>query len=559
MSKEPKRNVYVGHRYVPKIMDEWDKTISYEGLSIVTYQGTSYTSKKRVPVGIDILNEEYWAVTGNYNAQVETYRKEVKDMGEKVNNKMDETIAHVDESLTQVNNQLGENTNEIEHVKHRFTNVKNSDGAITHMLNVGLTYAQNTEFVYGNSNVLNSSDPTRRGVRNQSGKWEIDCSAFINALLQDIPFNKSAYVNQGYNYPSNRGYKFTEDDSYSGGRLLAHDLAKYAYDRGWTFEPNEDYSNIEVGDMLLFANNPVEHFWRGIGHIGVVTDIQLNKEKAGVVSFETLESSGTNYAVDYVRRNSSTLPYANMILVARFPLPDVSTVKKVIADEPLLQLDTGVWSKSLVSNERLEELKMYTIEFDFTSEDPENYPQLRHYVNGTLETVYSFTSYQANYTDGYHFKLHFWFNRGSKTSSNNILLYHLKSGSSAATFKNVKLYEGVISSFDTPSITTGRKTNNSNGESIYLPDGTLICKNRISFTDGTEIEEGNLFKSEIKKWTFPASFIDIPFVTIEPGISFKWGSVTSTVSPDDVNYIIFSTRQDDQPFNVNMLAVGRWK
>ena len=57
MSKEPKRNVYVGHRYVPLIMDEWDKSISYEGLSIVTYKGGSYTSKKHVPVGIDINNE----------------------------------------------------------------------------------------------------------------------------------------------------------------------------------------------------------------------------------------------------------------------------------------------------------------------------------------------------------------------------------------------------------------------------------------------------------------------------------------------------------------------
>ena len=77
---EPNRNVYVGHRYVPKIFGEWDKQNQYEGLSIVTHQGNSYTSKKRVPVGIDILNEEYWVVTGNYNAQVEEYRKEVKDL-----------------------------------------------------------------------------------------------------------------------------------------------------------------------------------------------------------------------------------------------------------------------------------------------------------------------------------------------------------------------------------------------------------------------------------------------------------------------------------------------
>ena len=36
---------YVGARYVPKIMGEWDKNIPYEALSIVTYKGHSFTSK----------------------------------------------------------------------------------------------------------------------------------------------------------------------------------------------------------------------------------------------------------------------------------------------------------------------------------------------------------------------------------------------------------------------------------------------------------------------------------------------------------------------------------
>src|SRR5699024_10178552 len=102
MSKEPKRNVYVGHRYVPLIMDEWDKTISYEGLSIVTYQGGSYTSKKRVPVGIDINDTEYWAMTGNYNAQVESYRQEVVQMENRVNNSLTEMEDTVDNKITEV-------------------------------------------------------------------------------------------------------------------------------------------------------------------------------------------------------------------------------------------------------------------------------------------------------------------------------------------------------------------------------------------------------------------------------------------------------------------------
>src|SRR5699024_3075552 len=97
MSNEPKRNVYVGHRYVPKIMGEWDKEETYEGLSIVTNEGTSYTSKKRVPVGVDILDEEYWVVTGNYNAQIENYRQDVRDLENYVNNEVVEVNEMIEE------------------------------------------------------------------------------------------------------------------------------------------------------------------------------------------------------------------------------------------------------------------------------------------------------------------------------------------------------------------------------------------------------------------------------------------------------------------------------
>lgn len=70
---------YVGARYVPVFASplEWSSTQGYEPLTIVAYQGNSYTSMQSVPAGIDIANTEYWAQTGNYNAQIEAYRQEV--------------------------------------------------------------------------------------------------------------------------------------------------------------------------------------------------------------------------------------------------------------------------------------------------------------------------------------------------------------------------------------------------------------------------------------------------------------------------------------------------
>ena len=68
---------YIGARYVPLFMGEWDENATYEPLSVVTYMGDSYTSRQAVPAGIPCSNETYWAQSGNYNAQVEAYRQEV--------------------------------------------------------------------------------------------------------------------------------------------------------------------------------------------------------------------------------------------------------------------------------------------------------------------------------------------------------------------------------------------------------------------------------------------------------------------------------------------------
>lgn len=77
---------YVGARYVPLFATpiEWSDTREYEPLTIVLYQGNSYTSRQYVPTGIEVTNEEYWALTGNFNAQVEAYRQEVMALDERI-------------------------------------------------------------------------------------------------------------------------------------------------------------------------------------------------------------------------------------------------------------------------------------------------------------------------------------------------------------------------------------------------------------------------------------------------------------------------------------------
>lgn len=85
---------YTGMRYVPVFADppEWSSANSYEPLEIVIHQGNSYTSKTFVPVGIDISDPQYWALTGNYNAQVEQYRQEVSQYSQEVSQYRQEVL-----------------------------------------------------------------------------------------------------------------------------------------------------------------------------------------------------------------------------------------------------------------------------------------------------------------------------------------------------------------------------------------------------------------------------------------------------------------------------------
>jgi hypothetical protein len=75
------KNIYVGKRYIPKHCGDWDnsKNTVYESLSVVLYQGASYTSKQDVPKGIDISNILYWVKSADYNAQVAIYEQNVRD------------------------------------------------------------------------------------------------------------------------------------------------------------------------------------------------------------------------------------------------------------------------------------------------------------------------------------------------------------------------------------------------------------------------------------------------------------------------------------------------
>lgn len=78
---------YIGARYTIKIYEnsqdagsaEWEANTSYEPLVMVTYNNSSYLSKKDVPatIGNPALNPLYWIVTGAYNGQIAALQAQI--------------------------------------------------------------------------------------------------------------------------------------------------------------------------------------------------------------------------------------------------------------------------------------------------------------------------------------------------------------------------------------------------------------------------------------------------------------------------------------------------
>ncbi len=167
---------YIGARYVPLFMGEWDITNSYEPLSIVQYQGNSYTSRQAVPSNIQITDEIYWAQTGNYNAQVEAYRQEVYTFSNRISNNeqaiSDETTnrENADDALENL-------------IGNEATSRENADDALETLINTSIENEENAREEADNTleNNINAID----NLINSNGWIE-------NEMLKDesISFNK---------------------------------------------------------------------------------------------------------------------------------------------------------------------------------------------------------------------------------------------------------------------------------------------------------------------------------------------------------------------------------
>lgn len=308
---------YIGARYVPVFADpiQWDNTRTYEPLTMVQNNGDTYITRQAVPVGIDILNTEYWVFLSNWNAQIETYRNEVLAFDDRITANAD-NIADLSEAVTPETKSIKIKQTE---TTTEFVNGETSIvadplycaqkcGALANPLPI-LYYADSyrtaTNLVYGNdftaTNInANGTWEPARSHKNSDDTMNIDCTTFVILASMGIRYAASTYSTNGLNVGKSYYFDpFSEQVakyiSYEAdqlgttveprhNRLLTSELAKMLNDRGLLVKIYNPYHNtpdqqipitllqeqVDVGDVVFFANSSNAWIWEGLGHCAIV-------------------------------------------------------------------------------------------------------------------------------------------------------------------------------------------------------------------------------------------------------------------------------------------------
>ncbi len=171
---------YIGARYVPLFAEplQWDSKKTYEPLTIVYDGGNSYTSRQYVPAGTLLTDDAYWALTGNYNAQIEQYRAEVQTF---------------DKRISKNANDVASNERAIADEASRATKVEtaieNSKAPNNHASET-TAYGVGNSVNYGHVRLATDNTPTTSGAQDGVAATP----KLVNALVTDLTNKFNAQI-----------------------------------------------------------------------------------------------------------------------------------------------------------------------------------------------------------------------------------------------------------------------------------------------------------------------------------------------------------------------------
>lgn len=317
-----------------------------------------------------------------------------------------------------------------------------SNGTLNQILECASTYYVNNDKLYYD-NYYTAVDlnvnPTD-GMKN--GKYQIDCSSFLELILLGTDFNASRY-NGNANNEHSRPYSFQwyKDVNEAKTRKYTYDLAEWFYKNGYSFEANENFSNLRPGDVCYFCFD-VEHHpdkFRNIDHCALFLG------RYGADNYCYFIEVGEQENPVRIQSYSDSLMNTSWRMGVRIPMIDCTFEKENICSDGTYEalgttssLITAKWlNEDLIAN------KWYTIEFeallnggahifiDMGGTPNVVFPQIAEKDIGVYKK-YHRTVYMTDTVDHNTVNMKFY---GLNSSNNN-----------GQGIKNVKVYKGFYAS-----------------------------------------------------------------------------------------------------------------
>lgn len=310
--------------------------------------------------GYESSNAQFQQQVNNKLTGYETSDAQFK---KEVNNKLSGYESDNAQFKSQVNAKVDEIPTKIaEYPKYPLC--QNSNGAVTQEFDVAMTYYHNDNLIYGNYHT-----PFNTSAAAQSGKYEIDCSSFVQLCLMGVPYENTRWFNDKNAAVS--GYYFGDDliidpEADRPYGMLSDDMCKWFVEHGYYFE-TDDPSQLKPGDVVFMTFNDESPTYKHVTHCGLFVSYQAITDEVWCIS----ASNTSDARPKVVSRESYKRTSPSFVGFGRLPLPDCGFDPQNLLDngqQTLLGL-TGTLSPSnryvdsgrFRLNETLKPNKMYTL------------------------------------------------------------------------------------------------------------------------------------------------------------------------------------------------------
>ena len=244
---------------------------------------------------------------------------------------------------------------------------QNSNGAVTNLFNVLMTYYHNDKIEYGNFKTPFNTDATAL----PSGKHALDCSSLVQLCLMGVPYENTRWFRVNNKNAPTSGYYFGNDliidpEADRPYGMLSDDMCKWFVEHGYYFE-TDDPTQLRPGDVVFMTFDTNSPNYKHVTHCNIFVSYQAITDEIWCIG-----ASNTSDARPFVvSRESYKRTSQSFVGFGRLPLPDCEfNAKNLLAEKQSqirnvpVSLDSTTHVKDagrIRTPNSLEKNKMYTL------------------------------------------------------------------------------------------------------------------------------------------------------------------------------------------------------